>query len=599
MPIQGYTPNLNLPKISPGSTDNWDVWYNQSLDALDPPSLIYQITAAQDIAAGNVAVIKDDGAGAKKAYLAASGTYTFGDPLGVVNQTASAGNPTRLTLEGRAQNNSWSFGTAHKFAYLSASGAVTTAQTATKIGYVISASSIFFQPGGSGGSSISITGANGIQNTGSASNVILSPVYGSTVNTVCQGNDARLHSQNTDGGTNAASFEINYTANSARLQTTGLTAMRDYTFPDATTKLVGESASAAITVQHWFSPTSAKAPFILGANAQGQLVTGLNADMLDGQHSSAFATSGHDHTGTYEPANANIQSHISSTSNPHSVSAAQVGNATAQWNADKIRGAAVSSTAPSDGQVLKYVAANSQYEPSTSGGSSQAATGGGLGGLVIRSNAANPAYQMDISADFADLWDGTQWKSFRAISLTADITVAGANGRDAGSEASSTWYYIWLIGKTDGTVAGLFSTSSTAPTMPSGYTYKRCVGAIYNDASSNFWRILQIHDRVYTTHDFPSGLYLSSGGSTTYALVTPNVPVIALEACIIAGTSTAGSYVYFSVDGVNGYCAPYGGGPVYMLSAPFVIPLTSAQKHYYKVSTGSCNMYLVGWRIKI
>lgn len=34
---------------------------------------------------------------------------------------------------------------------------------------------------------------------------------------------------------------------------------------------------------------------------------------------------GHNHAGVYEPANANIQSHISSTSNPHSVTAAQVG----------------------------------------------------------------------------------------------------------------------------------------------------------------------------------------------------------------------------------------------------------------------------------
>lgn len=33
----------------------------------------------------------------------------------------------------------------------------------------------------------------------------------------------------------------------------------------------------------------------------------------------------HDHTGVYEPANANIQSHISSTSNPHGTTAAQVG----------------------------------------------------------------------------------------------------------------------------------------------------------------------------------------------------------------------------------------------------------------------------------
>lgn len=38
-----------------------------------------------------------------------------------------------------------------------------------------------------------------------------------------------------------------------------------------------------------------------------------------------YSLSTHLHTGTYEPANANIQTHISSTTNPHSTTAAQVG----------------------------------------------------------------------------------------------------------------------------------------------------------------------------------------------------------------------------------------------------------------------------------
>ena len=62
-----------------------------------------------------------------------------------------------------------------------------------------------------------------------------------------------------------------------------------------------------------------------------------------------------DHAGLYEPINANIQTHISSTSNPHSVSASQVGNGTAQWNADKLRG--ISITAPvsgDDAEFLRY-----------------------------------------------------------------------------------------------------------------------------------------------------------------------------------------------------------------------------------------------------
>lgn len=41
------------------------------------------------------------------------------------------------------------------------------------------------------------------------------------------------------------------------------------------------SAVRTITAQHSFSPASAQAPFVLGANAQGQLVTGLRADQVN------------------------------------------------------------------------------------------------------------------------------------------------------------------------------------------------------------------------------------------------------------------------------------------------------------------------------
>ena len=66
------------------------------------------------------------------------------------------------------------------------------------------------------------------------------------------------------------------------------------------------------------------------------------------------------------------------------------------------------------------------------------------------------------------------------------ISTSGAGGLDTGSEASNTWYYIWLIGKTDGTVSAMYSLSSSSPTMPSGYTLKRILPfAVRNNASSN------------------------------------------------------------------------------------------------------------------
>ncbi|MBW4421181.1 MAG: hypothetical protein KME13_18430 [Myxacorys californica WJT36-NPBG1] len=57
--------------------------------------------------------------------------------------------------------------------------------------------------------------------------------------------------------------------------------------------------------------------------------------------------------------------HTSDTSNPHSVTAAQVGNTTAQWNADKLQGQAVSNALPEDKQYLKYDFVSNTWKPTS------------------------------------------------------------------------------------------------------------------------------------------------------------------------------------------------------------------------------------------
>jgi hypothetical protein len=51
---------------------------------------------------------------------------------------------------------------------------------------------------------------------------------------------------------------------------------------DPHTQYVHLSIARTITAQHTFNPATAIAPFVLGANAQGRLVSGLNADQVDG-----------------------------------------------------------------------------------------------------------------------------------------------------------------------------------------------------------------------------------------------------------------------------------------------------------------------------
>lgn len=112
------------------------------------------------------------------------------------------------------------------------------------------------------------------------------------------------------------------------------------------------------------------------------------------------------------------------------------------------------------------------------------------------------------------------------VSLTLSTATTGANGLDTGVIANSTWYAVWVIyDPTTPTVAGLLSLSSTAPTLPSGYTYKARVGWV-RYATAALARTLQVNDRAQ---------YVVTTGSQT-----PNLPIMASG---IAGSVTTPTWV--------------------------------------------------------
>ncbi len=57
-----------------------------------------------------------------------------------------------------------------------------------------------------------------------------------------------------------------------------------------------------------------------------------------------------------------VYDHTSNTSNPHSVTHAQVGSATARWNANKIQGVTVNSTNIANNRILAYNSISGNYE---------------------------------------------------------------------------------------------------------------------------------------------------------------------------------------------------------------------------------------------
>jgi hypothetical protein len=250
--------------------------------------------------------------------------------------------------------------------------------------------------------------------------------------------------------------------------------------------------------------------------------------------------------------------------------------------------------------------------PNTSGG-------GATAEIARRDNVLTPhenlvvkyvsATQVDIDADAAVLFDGSgNSKRFASLNETLAITSSGANGLDTGSEGSSRWYHIWAIGKTDGTLDGLLSESAAAPTLPSGYTYKGYLGAVYNDASSNFVDFSQRGRLVGTSRDLTTNQVLSGGTQTSYtaislaAAIPPTATAVFIEGGI--STSTHNGYVSFAADGagstavgaqsiISSTAAVNG---TVQLNAGAVVLSTAQQIKYLKGGTNvQAHANVIGW----
>ena len=120
--------------------------------------------------------------------------------------------------------------------------------------------------------------------------------------------------------------------------------------------------------------------------------------------------------------------------------------------------------------------------------------------IYATTNISSSANQttIKITADKLTVYDtSNNFSVLSSVDVSPAITASGANGLDTGSEATSTWYYYYVI--YDGsTTAGLLSASSSSPTMPSGYTYKKFIGAIYNQSGGDLVELYQKGGHCFT-----------------------------------------------------------------------------------------------------
>lgn len=198
--------------------------------------------------------------------------------------------------------------------------------------------------------------------------------------------------------------------------------------------------------------------------------------------------------------------------------------------------------------------------------------------------------------------------------ITLDITTTGVNGRDAGSEAPNMWYYIHMIrNPSNGLVRGLLSTSVTAPTMPTGYTQRRLVGAVRNNGSSNFIQFMQVIDVVqfYTDYLLVSVPVASSTSWTalaTSSYVPPGFGRMFRGRCASELTSVTAHYVRVKPGTwaglgsggmqITGLQQPLGIGTDQFISCEFVVDENGVFSWYSNVNSQDANIYCSGYRIE-
>ena len=175
---------------------------------------------------------------------------------------------------------------------------------------------------------------------------------------------------------------------------------------------------------------------------------------------------------------------------------------------------------------------------------------GHIDGLILANNAGDASNDLDIAAGAAVDSTGAQLMILASAltkRLDAGWTVGTNQGAlDTGAEGSSTWYHVWLIMRSDtGVVDVLFSTSATAPTMPTSYDFKRRIGSFYNSSGSVITQFSQVGDE-FLWDDPPLDVDVAdqSTSSVSRTLSVPTGVVVWAIVNALAVNASAARFLY-------------------------------------------------------
>ncbi|MCK5444973.1 MAG: hypothetical protein KAI73_05070 [Rhodospirillaceae bacterium] len=163
---------------------------------------------------------------------------------------------------------------------------------------------------------------------------------------------------------------------------------------------------------------------------------------------------------------------------------------------------------------------------------------GFITGLETANNTiVDTLHDIDITAGAArDASDTEDMVLASALGKQLDVAwavggtpAAPLGGLDTGSIAADSWYYVWLIKRTDtGVVDVLFSLSSTAPTMPADYDTKRLIWAVKTKVAATE---IELYKQIGNSLEWGTDQQDFNGtGSTGGALLTVKAPVLPVTA---------------------------------------------------------------------
>lgn len=182
-------------------------------------------------------------------------------------------------------------------------------------------------------------------------------------------------------------------------------------------------------------------------------------------------------------------------------------------------------------------------------------------GLGISNNATTPNTKLDVAT--GTILDSTgTFQLVLGTAVTINAATTGLNGIDTGTFAASKVYAVHLVcdPQTLQTAGCMISLSSTAPTLPTGYSAFALIGYAVTDSSAHFlkgyWTAGNGTSRLFM-YDAPQATAITAGAATSYTAVdlsalVPTVDNLPVWVATSLTPSAAGRGVFLQPTGATG-----------------------------------------------